>query len=1012
MSTSERLMAMAAWLLCLGPVAAEEAWTVPSERTPVVFSFPAVVDLDRGKAATVMPTCRDVVVIDAVLPGAPVRIGDPLIVFSSTVPQTRAKAAVLSLVEAEHEAARREQELDRDRAQLLAEQSRLEQDLLVAEANLAAARAVDADRLRVLDAETSLAAAELEAARRALGMAEVRHRAGTLEADALRAAQRRVDRADEAAAAKTLERDRARQAADALLVQRRAAQVDALRAQLGLGADGKPDPAAGIRGRIAAQEASQKRERRQAVERRDEAMRDLHMQERDGWDHTPVVSIAVAGPQTVQVAFAPEPVELPAGFQRAGVEPLAEGRAWGWTAGKPRLLTRTGRAASGLALVRGRAVWSAALPDGSYTVTVTLGDTLDWDGALVSLASGDVSSAIAAYRRIDARKTVTATGTIAVTGGRLDVIFGDQRTKALRATVAGTALPREFIKPGWKPGWLQDPAVFVVAPEAVRLRGRVHQTLAPLLATAKPVIDPAADAQSRLRLALATTTVRYGTRAGIIGQADVASTSTRPEALTVRQDDQPGNPLDKLGNEVLLRPTLADAARLRLGEEVDVIATVTPPDDSTVLPAHLVAVVSNRSHIQPADGAPREVTAVRVGDHWIIAELIPPGTRLVPPDLAAVEDGPRLVPGEVVAGVAVPVVAVASGGRIATLIEEGTQVTTGQVVATLYNPFMEDRREESERQKARAREAYRNAGETRRVADERAAAAQREQAVAEQLARLDVGLARLDAPVTLLQAEQAAKAARQSAADAAETLARAEAQAAIDPLRVQSARSAAAAAALKARQAELSLVRAARGEDWFGLLRAEGAWADATAAVAGREADLQLARADGKVSAMQAELRLQQALQGNRWEQRFLAGREIKATANGRLFYRNGWDDRTNRDAKFEKDFWLWRGMTLADVLDMEHLAFKAEVPEDLYRRIQAGAPVELVFAQFNHRRISASISEVGRALLIPREGEDQADAATTVARRRLVPVTIAFTPPADLRDRMVPGTKGSLVLP
>jgi hypothetical protein len=175
---------------------------------------------------------------------------------------------------------------------------------------------------------------------------------------------------------------------------------------------------------------------------------------------------------------------------------------------------------------------------------------------------------------------------------------------------------------------------------------------------------------------------------------------------------------------------------------------------------------------------------------------------------------------------------------------------------------------------------------------------------------------------------------------------------------------------------------------------------------------MQLARADEKVSALQAELKLQQAMQGKGWEQNFLKGREIRAPVAGRLFYRNGWDDRTNRDAKFEKDFWMWRGMTLADVLDMDHLAFTAEVPEDAFDRVRAGAVVELVFPQFNHRRMPGTIRELGRALLVPRDGDDQADPSTSVARRRLIPVTIDFAPPADLRDRMVPGTKGSLVLP
>jgi len=999
--------------LLAGALLGEDAYVVPEQAEPLSFSFPAVVDLDRSKAAMLLPTCRDVVAVASVMPGAAVQIGDPVIVFSSQIPRLRAATATLSLIEAEREAKRREQELERERYALLSEKSALEQDLLVAEADLAAARAGDAERIQVLQAEVALAQAEQTAAGRALVLAEVRHGAGALEIDALRAAHRSVERAADAHALKQAELVRAQEATDALTVQRRVARVSSLRAQLGLSDEGTPNPAAGILGRIAAQEASQKREKRQANDRRDESQRDLHTQERDGWDHTPVQSIVVSGPAAVRVAFAPPEVDVPAEHQRAGAEPFAAERGWGWTSGKAVVLARTGRQPGPtLALVRGEATWSAVVPNGTYTVTVTLGDTVDWDGAVLRLAGGGEPLGIFAARRLDPRKVVTVTGTIDVTSGRLDVICGDGAGKALRAPVAGMAMPRDFIKPGWKPGWLQDPSAFVIGPEALRVRSRVHQTLANLLTLPDAPTAAAADAVTALRSALAVSTVAFVSAGGVCGQAILASVSTRPEPLSLRSDDLPRNSLDRLGNEAMFELDIADALRVRLGEAVELTATLVPPVMATVLPAHLVSLAGDLSYMQVVGSEPRAVTALRIGEYWVVAEKIVPGTRLQSPRLALEAEGPRSVPGEVIAGAAVPVMALNTGGRLSTLIEEGSEVKEGQVVATLYNPWMEERREESERQKAKARETFRNAGESRRVANERAAAAQREQAAAEQVARIDTGLARLADPVPLLRAEQSAASARQSAIDAAETLARAERQGDIDPQRLATARSAMASAELKASQAELALVNVRRSADWLSILTAEGLWRDAATEVAGRESDLRLARADEKVSALQADLRLQQAMQGNRWEQNFLKGRDIKAPAAGRLFYRNGWDDRTNRDAKFEKDFWLWRGMTLADVLDMNHLAFSAEVSEDAFAKLKAGATVELVFAQYNHRRVSATIRELGRALSTPRDVDDQADAATAVARRRLIPVIIDFTPPPDLRDRMVPGTKGALVLP
>ena len=169
---------------------------------------------------------------------------------------------------------------------------------------------------------------------------------------------------------------------------------------------------------------------------------------------------------------------------------------------------------------------------------------------------------------------------------------------------------------------------------------------------------------------------------------------------------------------------------------------------------------------------------------------------------------------------------------------------------------------------------------------------------------------------------------------------------------------------------------------------------------------------DASAARMQFEgLRLAQAMQGNRWEQRFREGREVMAPASGRLFYRTGWNDQTNREEKFQKDFWLWRGMTVADILDMDHLSFSAEVPEDEYPGLTVGAEVEVVFPRFNHRRIAAKLSEISPHFAVPRD-VDRAELGTQpVARRRVVRISVTFTTPPDLRARLVPGTKGMLVL-
>jgi hypothetical protein len=322
-----------------------------------------------------------------------------------------------------------------------------------------------------------------------------------------------------------------------------------------------------------------------------------------------------------------------------------------------------------------------------------------------------------------------------------------------------------------------------------------------------------------------------------------------------------------------------------------------------------------------------------------------------------------------------------AGGRILELVEEGSAVTAGQVVVTLYNPWMDERKEESEREKAKALESYRLAADQRRVRNQQVAAASREQAASEGVARIDRDLAATVDPLPLASAESAAALADEAAARAIAVRERAAAIADMDPARLAAAGDAAAAAELAQRRARLQLAAARRGLDWLGLRLAQGAWNDAGTQLEGREDDLLLARTEEQVQALSADLRLAQAMQGSRWEQRFKEGRQVPAPVSGRLFYRTGWNDQVHRSEKFQKDFWLWRGMTVADILDTEHL----------------GVPAEL--------------TEISPNFSVPSDADRGDLGSQPVVRRRVVKVTVTFTTPPDLRARLVPGSKGMLVL-
>ena len=1022
-----------------------QEWTVPATPEPVTFSLEAVVDMDRGKVAMLLPTARDLVATRVVPPGRVVVAGDAVIAFSATVPQRRAHERALDLIVVERQYRQREMQLTAEAVALRAERDRLQSDLGVALAQLAEMRAGEPARVALLQGQAALAEGALARATRAAANAHQRHADGDI------ALVERERTAAEAASARAAAVDAKAElarvmAGDPLAERRLGARIAGIQAQLGLDDQGAPDPAAGINGRIAAQEASHRRELRSAQDRREQAERELHQAERDGWDHVPLQRLSIVGAHQRTFIFGPADQPAAEGTLRASEEPYAAERGWGWTTGTPKAVTRSGggggrgggrppgsgggkgggrppaggdvkpvgASPTALVLARGRAVFRVALPDGHYTVIIAVGDQLDWDGVVVRLATaaGEQPACLVA-RRLDPRKTQEATVEMDVVGGWLDLVLGDGDDKALRAPRSGIAMPREWIGTGWKPGWMQDPAAFIIGPEALRLRARLHQDLAPLLAA--PARDPAdagEDPVDAVRRAAATTTVAAFAASGERFTATLLNLSTQPVGLRLRSDDVPGNPLDQLGNEALFVVPPAVAGRLHLGERVACRATLALPANATAVPAHLVALDGDRTWIQVVGEPAHVVPAFRVGTRWVVCAQLPAGTRLVEPRLPpSTGDGGRSYPGAVAAWTSVAVNVTKIGGRIQEMVAEGGEVTSGQLLVTLYNPWMEERKEESEREKGKALESYRLAADQRRVRNQQVASATREQSAAETLARLDRDLAATVEPLPLARAESVAALADDAATRAAALRDRAAALAELDPARVAEAGDAAAAALVAQRRAQLQLSAARRGLDWLALRLAQGAWHDAGSQLAGREDDLVLARTEEQVQALGADLRLAQAMQGSRWEQRFREGREVMAPASGRLFYRTGWNDQVNREEKFQKDFWLWRGMTVADILDMDHLSFSAEVPEDEYPGLTVGAEVEVVFPRFNHRRIAAKLSEISPHFAVPRD-VDRAELGTQpVARRRVVRISVTFTTPPDLRARLVPGTKGMLVL-
>ena len=101
----------------------------------------------------------------------------------------------------------------------------------------------------------------------------------------------------------------------------------------------------------------------------------------------------------------------------------------------------------------------------------------------------------------------------------------------------------------------------------------------------------------------------------------------------------------------------------------------------------------------------------------------------------------------------------------------------------------------------------------------------------------------------------------------------------------------------------------------------------------------------------------------------------------------------------------------MAELLDLAHLSFTAELPEVLYQRFQVGQRLTIRLPVLGNRRISATIAEIGQALGLPR---DLATAAKDekITDQRVFTLTLALSlGPAD-QGVVQPGLRGILELP
>jgi hypothetical protein len=177
-----------------------------------------------------------------------------------------------------------------------------------------------------------------------------------------------------------------------------------------------------------------------------------------------------------------------------------------------------------------------------------------------------------------------------------------------------------------------------------------------------------------------------------------------------------------------------------------------------------------------------------------------------------------------------------------------------------------------------------------------------------------------------------------------------------------------------------------------------------------REAKLALSLEREEVLIQRARSLLEDDVEDRTISRDFETMRFLRAPADGHVFYLKGYNDLAKRNERIDKEFIVWQGLTVAQILDMSRLSFRVSLPESYYYRIHVGMELPIELEDFGDRILTGRIVTKGRTLYRPRE--DRSRDTEAIGLNRIFDVTLSFAVSEDLRDRLRPGLRGGVILP
>ncbi|MFP6905408.1 MAG: hypothetical protein VCG02_09345 [Verrucomicrobiota bacterium] len=953
-------------------------WPVPLVSEPIRIEAEGTVEISRSSVQTIRTGSPDAVVSWIGPDGKDAAFGDELMRLDTAGLQREYRRLLDKLVVRCEQATNKLFKLEQDLAQKEEYLALLLEGLQVKTAAVRAAAAPDPSWISTLKREVDLVQREA-----ALQEAELVRKRNMYELGEL--ARFEVEDAELAAEAMRrsihiarLTLQEAEDGSDPVLARRAAWQVERARISIGTDAEGTLHDDRGYGKKLAAVRSKLARTRSTLLQGIAAHEVELQGLARAAWAHLPLQELRIMGEQGVVCSLQATNAWAAAIYDAT--------RGYGWVE-EPLVAP-----AKGALVIRGQARWRCDLPPGTYRMECILGAPDEWNCMIIKQAGRP----LVAINRLLPQERRTCEAELRVGAGGLLLDIGLEH-KALLASEAGAVKYQTWLGLG-RPIHNNPPALYLTPSAKLLVRFRIHHLQLPFFGNT-------AVARRRLELQDSTGAWIPGGRVTITDDPVVFFPSKTDNEL----DGADQRPEERTAREITVEVPAESSSRFAFAAHVRCRAVAEPVKDAVVVPAYLVEQGGDGLYIQRNDELVK-VLGHRYDQHFILSEGLVPGEHLDPP--VASHSGAKVhrYTGEVVSGSAVPmVVRTRSWARIEDLIPHGSRVAKDDLVITLYRP--------KENEKAVKAEAKAVAAETRflEAADKQQAVFLEEtslhaQAVEEEkLAGDRVSENRRQDLATLASAHEAARSAEEELKVLIQRVAKLAGK---ESTRIayEDYRRRRDVLELQARSRKLDVVKAFRRADYTYHLADRQDWRRARKELALREAKLALSLEREEVLIQRARSLLEDDVEDRTISRDFETMRFLRAPADGHVFYLKGYNDLAKRNERIDKEFIVWQGLTVAQILDMSRLSFRVSLPESYYYRIHVGMELPIELEDFGDRILTGRIVTKGRTLYRPRE--DRSRDTEAIGLNRIFDVTLSFAVSEDLRDRLRPGLRGGVILP